>query len=257
MINKILWSFFGWIIIYILLNIGSLKVTEYYPPLSDFMAYFYMLNLAFAAFLIAGLHRMFSDTKEPVTIAKPSHLEAEKRNNQKRRIYNMPAKGLESYVVFDVETTGLNPVKDQIVQMGALKVKNNLVVDEFECFVKITGKMPQAASKINGITDSILRKEGIPLKVAVEKLYDFVEGEPVLAYNARFDADFLDAASKTYNVQFTQRFICLLRYARNKWPNLSSYKLIEVCKVLGVAEQQEHRALSDCYLAYQMLQVED
>jgi len=166
-----------------------------------------------------------------------------------RRIYSMPRKVPSSFVIFDLETTGLSAEYDKIVQLGAIRVVDGAVVEEMELLISIDIPMPAKASQINGITDAMLRKNGKPLSFAIKGFYEFCDGLPLMAYNARFDASFLDVAAEQNDIEFDQRAICLLRFARQCWPELSSHKLSSVTNYLGCKEVQQHKALSDCYLA--------
>lgn len=134
------------------------------------------------------------------------------------------------YVVFDIETTGLHPDSDQICEIAAIGVKDGLPQGLFSTLVAIEGSMPEAAGRVNGITDDMLK--GAPaIGDALDAFLDFIEEDAVLAGHniASFDIPFMEAA------------------ARELWPDLPSRSMDSLRDILGIERTDAHRALADCY----------
>lgn len=159
------------------------------------------------------------------------------------------------YIVFDLETTGLDYSNDYIAQIGALKIVNDEIIDSMSCYIKIPIKMPVAAFKVNGITNNMLDKEGISEYDAVKALKEFAKNMPMFAYNARFDGSFYAAACQRSGLGFNNDIFCILFLARDEWRELSSHKLAVLAKVFGIAMHQNHDALDDSRLAFEVMKL--
>ena len=141
------------------------------------------------------------------------------------------------YVVFDIETTGLHPDSDQICEIAAIGVKDGLPQGLFSTLVAIEGSMPEAAGRVNGITDDMLK--GAPaIGDALDAFIDFIEEDAVLAghniASSGRDFTYLDV-------------IDTLDAARELWPDLPSRSMDSLRDILGIERTDAHRALADCY----------
>lgn len=88
------------------------------------------------------------------------------------------------YVVLDVETTGLNAETDEIIEMAALRIEDARPVAEFQRYVSARAPLPAGITALTGISDSVLLEQGIPLAQAMQELLAFLDGSPLLCYNA-------------------------------------------------------------------------
>lgn len=149
-----------------------------------------------------------------------------------------------TYVVIDLETTGLNPRQDEIMEIGAVKTRNGEVIDEFHTFVK-PEQLKEKSLKITGITEEML-KNAPRIEEVVERLYDFLEGCVLVAHNADFDVTFLQNTFSKFGLSFNPPYIDTLRLAnallRNKIKSFSLDKLVDY---FGLGTFQHHRALDD------------
>ena len=160
----------------------------------------------------------------------------------------------DSLIVFDLETTGLNPKKDRILEIGAIRfVKDDYrktgEVDSFQCFIKQSTPIPPKATEINGITDTMV-KEGDNEAVAIKAFLEFAGETPLFAYNAEFDKEFLHEALKRNRMRCTsqqENVECILEFARDNLPefvrNIPNFKLQTVCQSLDLKTQNTHRPL--------------
>ena len=153
------------------------------------------------------------------------------------------------YVVFDLETTGLSPEKDAILEIGALYVQGNAVLDapHFHSLVNPERSIPWYASRVHGIRDSHVR--GAPtLAEILPQFLSFVGDRPVVAHNAGFDCGFMRAATKRYGLTWLPREeICTLQLSRRAFPKERSHKLDLLASRFGLAfeDGERHRSLGD------------
>ena len=157
------------------------------------------------------------------------------------------------YVVFDLETTGISRVYDEVVEISAVKVRGGKVVDEFSTLVNPGRHIPSGASQVNGITDQMVAYAPRFVKVLQEFL-DFTEGYPLVGHNiASFDMKFICRdAEKYYGSVPANDYIDTLPLARKHLPNLSHHKLTDLASYYGLTTDGAHRALNDCRMNQQV-----
>lgn len=160
--------------------------------------------------------------------------------------------GSDELVVLDIETTGLNPHRNKITEIAALKLPVARLGDgdppmqTMSSLIRISGKVPPRIVELTGITDAMLKAEGRPLADVLQELAQFVGSCPVVAYNAPFDRGFLSAAMAQHGIAFNPEWICALKMARAAWPGAVSHKLADLTRPMDVAA---HRAAGDCMRA--------
>lgn len=159
------------------------------------------------------------------------------------------------YVVFDIETTGLHPDSDQICEIAAIGVKDGLPQGTFSTLVAIEGSMPEAAGRVNGITDDMLK--GAPaIGDALDAFLDFIGDDAVLAGHniTSFDIPFMEAAaaksgraSRVARYHLKECCCDTLMLARMMWPDASGHSMDCLRRVFGIERTDSHHALADCY----------
>ena len=157
------------------------------------------------------------------------------------------------YVVFDLETTGISPKWDQVIEISAVKVRNGQVTEEFSSLVNPGRKIPAAASKVNKITDAMVA--GAPSFAPVlRKFLDFTEGLLLVGHNiAGFDMKFLyrDAEALLGTV-VENDYLDTLQMARSCLPGLAHHRLTDLAGYYGISLEGAHRALNDCRMNQQV-----
>ena len=149
-------------------------------------------------------------------------------------------------VVFDLETTGLSPAVDEIVEIGALVVRDGRVVREerFQTLVRPARPIPGLVSRIHGIRDEHVA--GAPsLAEALPAFLRFVDGRPLVAHNAGFDLGFLRAAGARLGLPVPSGAHCTMVLSRRCFPRERRHNLASACARLGVSQSGAHRALVD------------
>lgn len=156
-------------------------------------------------------------------------------------------------VIFDLETTGLSPEKESIIEISALRIKGGEIVDEFSTLVNPGVHIPYESSAITGITDDMVA--GSPdVKAALGMFRSFVGNEVLVGHNIRnFDLKFIQRdALKYFGSEMTNEYVDTLVVARRCLPQLSSRSLESLSSYYGVSYDGAHRALADCHITYEI-----
>lgn len=157
-----------------------------------------------------------------------------------------------SYTVIDIETTGLNYNRDEIMELGALKIRDGMPEKEFTCFVHIENEIPLDVRALTGIRMELL-KTALPLKEALKQFLDFIGTDRLLCWNSAFDMAFLQIGCNHCSLPIPRnKTEDALKLARRTLLNLTDYHLITVAKHFGIDAATVHRALPDCYLTYEV-----
>lgn len=154
------------------------------------------------------------------------------------------------YVVLDFETNGLNPKQSDIIQMAAIRYRNDEKVDIFTSFVYTTS-IPLKVTELTSITIEDC-KLAPTLEDLLPQLLDFIGNDVIVAHNASFDLDFLTASMKRLNLPGkTFIYVDTLRLARQKIKEVKWHKLPILKKYLKL-EYNSHLAEDDCYVCYEV-----
>ena len=149
------------------------------------------------------------------------------------------------FVVFDIETTGLSPKEDKIIEISAVKVKGGMIGESFDTFVDPGVPIPKKITELTSITDSMV--EGAPdQNTAVKRFLDFVKDRPLVAHNGHnFDIRFIRNAAKAAKCSFISTYIDTLPLAQSLFAGLRNYKLDTIARHLELGEFDHHRADAD------------
>jgi len=159
-----------------------------------------------------------------------------------------------SVVSLDIETTGLDPAKDEIISIGAVKHNQDKQIVRFYQLVRINQKVPLKITELTGITDEILKKQGIMLADALQELWDFIVDMPIVGYNLRFDEAFLTAGyRKIEQVDLSVKMIDLMPIVKKSNKFLDNYRLKTVLADYGIENKSPHHALSDAEATFELV----
>ena len=151
---------------------------------------------------------------------------------------------IDEYVVLDLEMTGLSAKTDQIIEIGAVKIKNNQVVDTYACLVNPKCKIPTRIVELTGITDE-MAANGVEKDLAVAELLSFIEGYILVGQNINFDYSFLKQWAVNHKRPLEAKACDTLKLARVLLPAEQPKKLASLCAYFGIERTREHRALDD------------
>lgn len=118
------------------------------------------------------------------------------KRQQVKRIQTTKTRFPSSYAVIDIETSGLSVINDQIIELAAIRVLNNVPETTFERLIRFDGNLSDSIVALTGITNAILSLQGVDRTQALREMFDFVGDLPIVSYNATFDIGFLRTACK-------------------------------------------------------------
>lgn len=148
------------------------------------------------------------------------------------------------FVVFDLETTGVNYSSDKIIEIGAVKIVQGKLVETFSCLVNPECPIPPDATKVNNITDDDV-KDAYTIKEVMPDFFKFCDGCVMVSYVIGFDFNFIDFNARALGYTFTNKTDDAFVMAKTKLKGLKNYKLTTVSKHLGVSLDNAHRAVYD------------
>lgn len=157
--------------------------------------------------------------------------------------YNIDMKD-KTYVVFDIETTGLSNFTNKIIEIGAVKIKNDKIVDLYQEFVNPKEGLTEFISELTGITNDMLVNAEEIDKV-LPRFLEFSKDSILVAHNADFDMGFIIENANKLNINFKPIFIDTLYLARAIRPDLKNHKLNTLAKEFKVSLLNHHRASDD------------
>lgn len=158
-------------------------------------------------------------------------------------------KYLEDYVVFDLETTGISVVSDEIVEISAVKVSRHEIEDTFSTLVNPGMPIPRSATQVNGITDDMV-SSAPDLGTALAQAMEFFGDRVLVGHNIHtFDMKFLSrAALGLYGTEIANDYVDTLYIARACLPKLKHHRLVDVSEHFQISTIGAHRALNDCMM---------
>ncbi len=163
-----------------------------------------------------------------------------------------PSFFLNNYCVLDLETTGLNPRKSEILEVGILKIKDGVPVSKMEVLIRPKVlPVPFFITNLTGIRTEMV-EDAPSIEEVASWIWDFIGDDPILAYNARFDLGFLEVHAPKSVPDHT--YIDILKLARICFPELKSHKLSAMTAYLHLSTNT-HRSLADCQAEYELYEI--
>lgn len=157
---------------------------------------------------------------------------------------------LDDYTIIDLETTGLSPEYDDIIELAAIKVRHGNIVDSFQQLVNPGYRISSFITGLTGITNEMLT--GQPnLKETINKYVEFLGEDIIIGHNVNFDVNFIyDKLFKLTNRYFSNSFVDTMRVSRRVHPEESHHRLSDLTAFYSISVEREHRALEDCKTTY-------
>ena len=160
-----------------------------------------------------------------------------------------PVGYLDDYIVIDIETTGKEFDKDHIIEIGAIHVREDEIIESFSALLKCENSIPEDIIKLTGITDEMLKTEGRDIKDVLKEFQEFCGGSSLLGHNIQaFDMRFLQMAFAENGLPaMMNKTLDTLIMSRRKL-DCDSFGLDNIANFLGIEYNERHRALADCDL---------
>ncbi|MDR1566929.1 MAG: 3'-5' exonuclease [Treponema sp.] len=155
------------------------------------------------------------------------------------------------FTAFDLETTGLDPRNDHIVEIGAVKFDRRGLIARFSTLINPGIPMPPEAGKVNNISDEMLAGKP-PLDEVLPDFIRFIRDTVLTAYNAPFDCGFINERLKTKMDSLPNPVADTLAIAREVFPGRRSYKLQDLAAELQISAAEAHRAEDDARLCMEI-----
>jgi DNA polymerase III epsilon subunit family exonuclease len=158
----------------------------------------------------------------------------------------------EPYIILDCETTGLDPINSEIIEIAALKVEKAEIQGIFNKLIKPQRPLPPEIIRLTGITPDYLQ-EAPPLSEVIGPFLQFIGNATLVMHNADFDLSFINHhIFQPRKKQLGNPTICTLKVARFLLPNLSNHKLVNLAQYFGIPAKNRHRALGDAETTFEL-----
>ncbi len=151
----------------------------------------------------------------------------------------------KEFVVYDLETTGLDRSKDRIIEIGAVRIKDGVMTETFSSLINPECLIPQKTTALTGITDAAVK--GAPtIAEVMPDFYKFCDGAIMVGQNSiQFDWPFLREKAEPMKIYFENEQLDIMLLAKQFYPELGKYNLDFLSKQFGVVNEEAHRAISD------------
>ncbi len=155
---------------------------------------------------------------------------------------------LQDFVVIDVETTGLCPAYDEMIEVGAIRYRGGKPEDSFTSLIKPRRKIDPVIEQLTGITNEMV-ESAPPLRDVLPDYLNFIGADVVVGHNVNFDVNFIYDACKEISINgFGNDFVDTLRLSRRMYNDLPNHKLDTIVEYFHIAPRDLHRSLKDCEL---------
>ena len=155
---------------------------------------------------------------------------------------------VDNYVVLDLETTGLDPQWDEIIEVAAIRFEKGMEIERFESLVQPKYPISGFITELTGITNEMLM-DADPVQVVLPSFIEFIGSSIVVGHNVNFDVHFLyDWSEKILGIPFCNDFVDTMRLSRRLFKNERHHRLIDLVTRFGISDNTEHRAMSDVEL---------
>lgn len=154
---------------------------------------------------------------------------------------------MKDYIVVDLETTGLTPKKDRILEVGAWKVTDGKFTEKFHRMVDPGMKIPERITALTGITDDMVKGQK-KTGTVIREFVDFAGDLPLLGHNLLFDYAFLKHGAVNNGIAFERAGADTLKISRKVLAKLPSRRLGDLCAYFDIPQRRAHRADDDAYV---------
>jgi DNA polymerase-3 subunit alpha (Gram-positive type) len=150
----------------------------------------------------------------------------------------------QEFVIFDIETTGLNKQKDDITEIGAIMIRNKQIISRYSSLVKPSKEIPEIVVELTGITNEMVKNERKIDEVLPEFL-DFIGDRPLVAHNAIFDIAFIKRETNKMDIDFNPTVLDTMTLSKMLLKKIKRFRLKTVANHLKVSLEGHHRAIND------------
>ncbi|WP_317366930.1 3'-5' exonuclease [uncultured Tyzzerella sp.] len=160
----------------------------------------------------------------------------------------------KDYIVLDFETTGLSPINDKIIEIGAIKVKDNIIIDKFDTLINPKMPIPPFISNKINITNEMVKDKPF-IEDIFKDFIKFLEYLPLVIHNAKFDMGFLINNCKNLSLSINNPALDTVSTTKILFPELKKYNLAFLCNHFNISNPNAHRAMSDVLATYELYKI--
>lgn len=206
-----------------------------------------IFTLIICAALAYWFYRLAKKTDPEARFGKP-------KDETKQNIKTI--KALKNYTVLDIETTGFSPTEDEIIEVGAVRVRNNKIVDSFSTLIHSNTLLSPKIVELTGITDEMLLTAPT-LNEVMPEFKKFLSTDTIIGHNIiKFDSKFISQAFlKTQQGLFENALIDTLPISQAMYPDWPKHRLLDLIKNFNIADTENHRALDDATQNMQVFEI--
>lgn len=234
-------------------SVGSGEATMTYAARNEIGYKFETHNSNKISIDYDGIPLVFTPTnpKESKKENKLGFSKASKIRKAKKYSGLKTQENIKSYVIIDLETTGLDPINDRIIEIGAIRIgKENR---EYTTIIRQEINIPEKIRDLTGISDEDI-KNGRDEEIAINELLDFIGEDILVGYNINFDIKFINEGLKRQEKAKVKNMTYdVMKYVKNDKLFLKNYKLETVVKEYGIEETVPHRALGDVKIIQKLI----
>lgn len=158
----------------------------------------------------------------------------------------------ETYVILDIETTGLSALKDEIIEIGAVKLKDGKIVDKFHSLIKPHRTIPYEIETLTGVTNSMV-KDSPSIESVMPDFIDFIGDSTIVAHNASFDLGFIYRICQKHHLPLNNSVLDTLNLSRALLKKLKNHKLKTITAHYNIKLLNHHRAIDDAKATSEIL----
>lgn len=167
------------------------------------------------------------------------------RKSQERGKY--VKKIVNDYCVLDLETTGLSWQRDQIIEIGIIKVRNQKIIDKYEQLLDPKCEISHFITQLTGINNDMVY--GMPsLDDIIDEVIGFISDDIIIGHNTAFDLNFL---ANHFQIDIENEYMDTLQFSRKVYPQMKHHRLTDMVEFLNLTNN-EHRSLADCIATYEL-----
>lgn len=235
-------------------NIRDGQATMVYSFANEQRFEFRTHNTAWKVCDFEGIKLMMRPKQAPNNVGElPAGFSNASRRRIAGRCKNAYINANTEWVFLDIETTGLSPERDEIIEIAVLIANEVEVKSTWSALIQTEVAVPTMITELTGITGEMLRNGNMDIDSALKHLAKIIKDRTVVCYNKKFDINFLKIAYEQQGLLFPiGKVVDVLSLARKRVRDIQNYKLGSLAEYFEITYEKRHRALADCEILYEV-----
>lgn len=164
-----------------------------------------------------------------------------------RKRGNYTKKIIHDYCVLDLETTGLSPQNDMIIEVGILKVRGGQVIDKYAQLINPEKEISYFITRLTGINNQMVQYMP-PIYAIKYEVLDFIGNDIIIGHNTAFDLSFI---AHHFDIDLENEYMDTVQLSRKVYPKMKHHRLSDMVELLDLSNN-EHRAIADCIATHEL-----